>query len=149
MKVKLNFCVFFSFNSWLIWRVTVESNNVLSRWVQSDSNVKRAGRRAGHVATRRLHYTSSVIWRWVSKNASCKPRQLLTFYLYYYFLIKFFLLLFSFKFLPWGMKDLSYPPRDGTRASCTEVWSLNHWTTKEVPPLTFFKKKYNWNWKRC
>ena len=33
--------------------------------------------------------------------------------------------------------DLSFPTRDSTYTPVLEVWSLNHWTAREVPP--FFK----------
>ena len=36
-------------------------------------------------------------------------------------------------FWPWGMWDLSSPPRDQTHTPCIEKWSLNHWTSSEVP----------------
>ena len=35
---------------------------------------------------------------------------------------------------PRGMWDLSSLSRDQTCASALEVWSLKHWTTREVPP---------------
>ena len=31
------------------------------------------------------------------------------------------------------MQDLRYLTRDQTHVSAVEAWSLNHWTTKEVP----------------
>ena len=34
---------------------------------------------------------------------------------------------------PWGMWDLSSLTRDQTRTPCIGRWSLNHWTTREVP----------------
>ena len=35
-------------------------------------------------------------------------------------------------YLPWGMWDLSSPPRDWTCAPCFGRQILNHWTTREV-----------------
>ena len=44
------------------------------------------------------------------------------------------LLLFMFWFLwLWGMWDLSYLTRDWTCNPCFGRWSLNRWTTREVP----------------
>ena len=39
--------------------------------------------------------------------------------------------------LPWGMWDLSFPPRDRTRAPCIARWTLNH-RTREMPHLSSF-----------
>ena len=36
-----------------------------------------------------------------------------------------------------GMWDLSSPPRDLTCAPVGEAWSLNHWTSREVPTPTY------------
>ena len=36
----------------------------------------------------------------------------------------------------WGMWDLSFPTRDQACASYIGRQSLNHWTTRKVPPLT-------------
>ena len=36
-----------------------------------------------------------------------------------------------------GMQDLSSPARDQTRAPAVGAWSLNHWTTREVPKAYF------------
>ena len=41
--------------------------------------------------------------------------------------------------LPHGMWDLSSPTRDQIHVPCIGRQILNHWTTREVPPL-FFKK---------
>ena len=38
-----------------------------------------------------------------------------------------------FVFLPQGMWDLSPPTRDWTWTPCLGRWTLNHWTTREVP----------------
>ena len=35
----------------------------------------------------------------------------------------------------WGMWDLRSPIRDQTHTLCIGRWSLNHWTTREVPKL--------------
>ena len=39
--------------------------------------------------------------------------------------------------LPPGMWHLSSPTRDQTRIPCIGRWILNHWTTREVPPVRF------------
>ena len=39
------------------------------------------------------------------------------------------------------MWDLSSPTRDQTHAPCIEVWSLNHWTTREVPLYNILEGK--------
>ena len=44
-----------------------------------------------------------------------------------------------FGFWPWGMWDLSFPIRDRTCTPCIGKWSLNHWTTREIPRATHFK----------
>ena len=38
---------------------------------------------------------------------------------------------------PRGMWDLSSPPRTEPMSPAPEVWSLNHWTTREVPIFLF------------
>ena len=43
------------------------------------------------------------------------------------------LLFYILVFWPWGMWDLSSPPRDQTRTPCIGRQSLTHWTTREVP----------------
>ena len=41
--------------------------------------------------------------------------------------------------LNWGMWDLSFPIKDwGTLSPRVGVWSLNHWTTGEVPCALFY-----------
>jgi len=45
------------------------------------------------------------------------------------------LLFYIFVFWPQGMWDLSFPTRDWTCIHRVEWWSLNHWTTREVPEL--------------
>ena len=46
------------------------------------------------------------------------------------------LLLFHVLFFwPGGMWDLGYLSRDQTRTPCIGRWSLNHWTSREVPIL--------------
>ena len=47
------------------------------------------------------------------------------------------LLFYVLVFWPLGMWDLSSPARDWTRITCTGRQSLNHWTAREVPTLTF------------
>ena len=34
---------------------------------------------------------------------------------------------------PWDMKNLSFPARNWTPTPCLGKWSLNHWTSREVP----------------
>ena len=49
-----------------------------------------------------------------------------------------FAFFFFFLALPHGMWDLSSLTRDRTHAPCIgSVWSLNHWTAREVPRLGF------------
>ena len=36
-------------------------------------------------------------------------------------------------FLLWGMWDLSSQTRDWTHTPYFGTWSLNHWTTQEIP----------------
>ena len=55
------------------------------------------------------------------------------------------LLFYVLVFLPWGMWEHSSPTRDRTCTSCIERWSLNHWTTWEVPIYVF---KW-WYWDYC
>ena len=64
---------------------------------------------------------------------------------------------------PWGMRGLTSPRRDGTHTPCIGRQSLNHWTTREVPPapseeaMVFFTLKsgvtlherYHPTWVRC
>jgi len=40
-------------------------------------------------------------------------------------------------FWPWGMWDLGSLTRDQTQSPHVGTWSLNLWTTRKVPPLTF------------
>ena len=47
------------------------------------------------------------------------------------------LLISVFIFQLWGVWDLSSPTRDGTCTPCVGRWSLNHWTAREVPILTY------------
>ena len=35
------------------------------------------------------------------------------------------------------MWDLSFPASNQTHAPCIGTWSVNHWATREVPPLSF------------
>ena len=46
-------------------------------------------------------------------------------------------LLYGLVFWPRGMWDLSFPTRDRTHTSCIRKWSLNHRTTRKVPPSSF------------
>ena len=56
------------------------------------------------------------------------------FVLFMFFLFKSLLLLFYvLGFLPRGMWALSSLTRDWICTSCIGRWSLNHWTTREVP----------------
>ena len=32
-----------------------------------------------------------------------------------------------------GMQDLSTLTKDGTHTPAVEAWSLNHWTSREIP----------------
>ena len=65
--------------------------------------------------------------------------------------------------MPRGMWDLSSPTRDRTCAPpAVEVWSPNHWTTREVPQMEILELKNTitklkawwisstaeWGWKR-
>ena len=45
------------------------------------------------------------------------------------------LLFYVLVFWPRGMCGLSFPTGDQTRTRCAGRWSLNHWTTREVPLL--------------
>ena len=44
-----------------------------------------------------------------------------------------------------GLWDLDSSARDPTHAPCTAALSLNHWTTREVPLLTFYWLKITCN----
>ena len=44
-------------------------------------------------------------------------------------------------FWPGSMWDLSSPTRDQTCTPCIERWSLNHWTTREIPKSIVFYLK--------
>ena len=46
-------------------------------------------------------------------------------------------MLWFFFFWPWGMWDFSSPTRDQICIPCIGKGSLNHWTTREVPPCSF------------
>ena len=48
----------------------------------------------------------------------------------------FFLFCFGLAFWPWGMWDLIPLIRDQTSNCRFGRWSLNHWTTREVPHLS-------------
>ena len=48
-------------------------------------------------------------------------------------LLQYYLCLMFWLFWLGGMWDLSAPTRDWTWAPCIRRWSLNHWTTTEVP----------------
>ena len=59
----------------------------------------------------------------------CGPffkKSLLTF-------VTILLLFYVLVFWPWSMWDLSSWTRDLTRILCMGKWSLNHWTTREIP----------------
>ena len=45
----------------------------------------------------------------------------------------------------WVTGDLSFPSRDWSRTLCIENWSLNHWTTREVPHDCFGGIQLWWN----
>ena len=51
------------------------------------------------------------------------------------------LLFYVLVFRPRGMWDLSSLTRDRTRTPCIGRQSLNHWTTREVPPPQNFKNQ--------
>ena len=55
-----------------------------------------------------------------------------------------FCLTFFGVFLPWGMWDLSFLARDWTHAPYTGRWSLNHWTSREVPMCWIFVNFFFW-----
>lgn len=40
-----------------------------------------------------------------------------------------------------GMWDLSFQPQVKPTALAVEVWSLNNWTTQEVPEMTIFEPR--------
>ena len=44
---------------------------------------------------------------------------------------------------PSGLRDLSSPTGDRTRAPAVEAWSLNHWTARGSPSSTFFFPQKN------
>ena len=52
-------------------------------------------------------------------------------------LLLFYVCFFLFFFRPWGMWDPSSPTRGWTHTSYIGRWSLNHWTTREVPSTLF------------
>ena len=41
-----------------------------------------------------------------------------------------------------GLRDLSSQTRDGTHAPTVEVWSLNHWTARDIPILFKGEKRF-------
>ena len=47
------------------------------------------------------------------------------------------------------MWDLSSPTRDRTRAPAEEAWSLNHWTSREVPLFLSLNLYPIWNLSGC
>ena len=47
--------------------------------------------------------------------------------------LSFFFYFFFFWAVPHGLRDLSSPTRDQTRALAVRAQSPNHWTTMEVP----------------
>ena len=55
------------------------------------------------------------------------------------------LCLFTFKFVAMlhSMQDPSSPIRDETCVPFVGRWSLNHWTTREVPSLQSFFSKFS------
>ena len=52
--------------------------------------------------------------------------------------ITILLLFYVFFFWSQGTWDLSSPTKDWTCTPCIGKWSLNHWTTREVPKIWFF-----------
>ena len=46
---------------------------------------------------------------------------------------------YLFSAMLWSLWDLSSPTRDLTQAQAIEVWSPNHWPTREFPCGNFFK----------
>ena len=56
-----------------------------------------------------------------------------TFYTTLICLFTYLFLVFFFLVALLSIWDLSSPTRDWTRVPCSEVWSLNHWTLREVP----------------
>ena len=57
---------------------------------------------------------------------------------FYWIFVRVLLLFSALVFWPQGMWDPSSVTRDGTHTPLHWRRSLNHWTTKEVPSLTFF-----------
>ena len=51
------------------------------------------------------------------------------------------LLFYVWVFWPGGMLDLSSPTKDQTHTTCIGRWSLNHWTTKEVPRVLLLMER--------
>ena len=54
-------------------------------------------------------------------------------YIYIHLFIYLFIIIIIIFAAPCGMWDLSSPIRDRTRPPAVEVWSLNHWTARQVP----------------
>ena len=55
------------------------------------------------------------------------------FFLIYIELATILPLFYVLVYWPWCMWDLNSPTRDWTHMPCIGRWSLNHWTTREVP----------------
>ena len=51
-----------------------------------------------------------------------------------------FLFFMVLVFWLWGMQELGSPTRNATFTPCVGRRTLNHWTTREVPTGTFFRK---------
>ena len=56
--------------------------------------------------------------------------------------IKPVILFFFFFAMLYGKWDLSFPTKDYTHAPALEAWSLNHWTSRRVPPTLFMEPHY-------
>ena len=47
----------------------------------------------------------------------------------------------SFLAVPYCILDLTFPTKDQTHIPCNGRQILNHWTTREVPVIQYFKTK--------
>ena len=82
--------------------------------------------------------------RGLNSNGTSQTRRIfepggikwLFFFLIYIELATILPLFYVLVFWPWRMWDLNSPTRDWTHMPCIGGWSLNHWTTREVPHVT-------------
>ena len=59
-----------------------------------------------------------------------------------FFMLSSQLYFFFFFAMLYGKWDLSFPTKDYTHAPALEAWSLNHWTSRRVPPTLFMEPHY-------